>query len=128
VYAREIDAQYDCRECEASAHEWTQRGRCTGALPEGGVVQLRVDLDGQSTSHAYPQEFASCPKGLLRSDKSGDAVAVATMVSHAANAEMDKRYPDVPNRMLALLHEWRQAEAGRMRAEQDARMEVVRRR
>lgn len=88
-----------------------------------GVVQLRVVLDGvEDSTAAYPEEFATCPRGLLRGDLRPDDVAVATLVSHAAAADVDKRWPDVPAKLYALLREWRDAEVGKQRAEHEARM------
>lgn len=122
MYSREIAAQYDCKACEASTSEWDRLGRCTGPIPDG-VVQLRVELDGVSSTAVYPEEFATCPMGLLRGDLRPDEVSVAGIVSHAAAAEVDKRWPDVPAKLYALIREWRDAEVGRMRAEHEARME-----
>ncbi len=122
MYSREIAAQYDCTDCARSAWEWGRRGHCTGPLPDEGMEQLRVDMDEATGTDVYPEEFRSCPRGMLRGDLLRDAVSVATLVSHAAAAEVDKRWPDVPARLYALLREWRDAEAGRMRAEHESRM------
>ena len=125
MYAREIDAQYDCRECHASAYEWAQRGHCTEARPDGGSVQLRIDVDGKTGTDAYPEMFETCPKGLLRADLHSDEVTIAAIVSSAAAAEVEKRWPDVPARLYALLREWREAEGARMTAEHEARLAAM---
>lgn len=123
MYSREIESQYDCGLCHASGYKWAERGKCINTRPDGGVVPLRVDLDGDGSGTAvYPEEFATCPKGLLRGDMRPDETAVAILVSHAAAAEVEKRWPDVPARLYSLLREWRDAEGGRMRAEHEARM------
>lgn len=88
-----------------------------------GEAQIRVDIDGVATTSAYPEKFTTCPMGLLRADLRPDAVAVATIALHAAAADMDKRYPDVPARIFALVREVRIAEGEKMRAEFKARDE-----
>lgn len=125
MYAREIGEQYDCAQCHASTHEWTRLGRCTGPLPDGGVVKLRVDLPDKAGAGEYPEEFATCPMGLLRADLDPEAHQVAVLVSQAAAAEVDKRWPDVPAKLYGLLREWREAEAGRMTAEHEARLKGI---
>ena len=138
MYAREIagteaeeyrDAQYDCAACEASTHEWTLRGRCTGPVLDvggrSGKAVLAIIQDGK-TDGEFPDSWETCPRALLRPDLHPDEVAVSTLVSHAAAAEVDKRWPDVPAKLYGLLGEWRRAEAGKMRAEHEARMNGVR--
>jgi elongation factor P hydroxylase len=91
----------------------------------GGTVQLRVIVPGVETTAVYPEEFATCPMGLLRGDLRPDEVAFALQVSHAAAADVDKRWPDVPARLYAAVREWRNAESDKMRAEHEARMAKV---
>lgn len=121
VYAREIREQFDCGQCQTWPAEWERLGHCVEPIPDG-VVKLRVEGKHVAAGSEYPEEFATCPMGLLRFDLRPDAVTVATIVSHAAAAEADKRWPAIPARLTALLQRWRCAEADRIRAEHEAHM------
>lgn len=126
VYAREIREQYDCGRCQVDPSEWDRLGRCVEPIMcdgEAGGVRLRIDGKHVPAGAEYPETFATCPMGLLRADLRHDAVAVATLVSHAAAAEVDKRWPAIPARLASLLHRWRVTEAGRMMADHEAAMQ-----
>lgn len=124
VYAREIREQFDCGQCEHAPAEWERLGQCVQAIPDG-VVKLRIEGKHVPPGAEYPAEFATCPMGLLRHDLRPDAVSVAHLVSHAAAAEVDKRWPNIPARLASLLARWRVAEGERIRAEHDAHMRAM---
>lgn len=124
VYAREIREQLDCGQCHASPQEWERLGRCVEPIPEG-VFRLRIEGKHVPPGMEYPAEFTTCPMGLLRHDLRPDAVSVAHLVSHAAAAEVDKRWPNIPARLSSLLARWRAAEGERIRAEHDAHMKAM---
>lgn len=123
VYAREIREQYDCGECAANSYTWDERGRCLGPILDNGnpaVVHLRMDGPTYPAGAEYPEDFATCPMGLLRADLRPRETAVASIVSHAAAAEVDKRYPAIPARLSSLIGRWRLTENSRLRAEHEA--------
>lgn len=129
VYAREIlgdgtpdsPGQYDCAACSRDPQLWDRRGRCVGPVPErDSLLSLRIERRGAPQGSDYGERFDTCPRGLLRADLRPREVAVAQVVSQAAAADVDKRWPDVPARLYGLLREWRGAEADRMRSETEA--------
>lgn len=128
VYSREIGEQYDCGDCARAPSLWEERGRCVGPLPEG-VRGLSLRMDSDVYGHAdYPVEFTTCPRGLLRADLRPVEAATAVIVSHAAAAELDKRYPDVPGRIYDLVQVMRRTEAERSKAEAEARTREIKNR
>lgn len=124
VYSREIagtdgePGQYDCTSCAYSPAMFAERGRCVGE--PAGPLTLRVETPGAAPGSDYSVRFDVCPRGLLRADLRPREVLTARVVSHAAAAEVDKRWPDLPARLSGLLGIWRHAEADRQRDEMNA--------
>ncbi len=120
VYSREIvgendDGQYSCTSCAYSPAVFAERGRCVGT--PAGPLTLRVETEGAAPGSDYGVRFDVCPRGLLREDLRPREVTTARIVSHAAAAEVDKRWPDLPARLAGLLGVWRRAENDRNRDE-----------
>ncbi len=127
VYAREIREQFDCGQCAANGAEWERLGKCLGPILENGepaAVALRMDHERYGTAE-YPETFETCPMGLLRADLRPREVAIAGLVSHAAAADVDKRWPDLPARLSSLVVRWRVTESQKLRAEHEASMKTL---
>lgn len=132
--ARSTPGQYDCGVCEASDVEWDKRGRCLGPVPDDGALPLRVDVRDHraggalvTTSREYPARFSTCPRALLRPDLLPDRGALAQVVAQAAAAEVDRRWPDVPAKVWALVQVQRRAQLERAEAQREAEAEATRR-
>lgn len=119
VYAAEIRSQYDCERCALSGYEWDRLGRCVGPLGEGGAVVVMENLPSSIGVREYPARWPCCPRSYLRDDLRPSA-AIARVVSHAVSAKVERLWPDLPARLLALVNVWHAAEGERMNARHEA--------
>ncbi len=134
VHAAEIAEQFRCEDCARDASLFDRRGRCTGDVP-GGLLVTTFDVYDYkakaSRRETYPgpdndgRGWAQCPMGWMREDLRPEA-RIARIVTHAVAADVDKRWPDVPNRLYQLVLKHRNADAAKDKARHEAERRVNR--